>query len=166
MPPVVSLPLEVMDGEPPVGGRYILGMGWAWTGPWQNTHATKILKLRNPMARPRLPTALLALRGGFKNRPSRLRARQYEPIVTTPLPEPPDYLTTAATEAWREMESYGFWLTSADQFLVAIAATFMARYRIDGLKKSGEVSLLIGLLGTLGFSPKSRAALNLPTDTT
>jgi hypothetical protein len=59
----------------------------------------------------------------------------------------------------------GFWLTSADQFLVAIAATLIARYRIDELK-SGDVSLLIGLLGKLGFSPRERGALNLPTDTT
>jgi hypothetical protein len=34
------------------------------------------------------------------------------------------------------------------------------------LLASGEVSLLIGLLGKLGFSPKQRGALNLPTDTT
>jgi hypothetical protein len=62
-------------------------------------------------------------------------------------------------------EGVGFWLTSADQFLVAIAATFMARYRIDQLK-TGDVSLLIGLLGKLGFSPKERGALNLPTKST
>jgi len=66
---------------------------------------------------------------------------------------------------WAEMESWGFWLTSADQFLVAIAATLIARYWIDELK-SGDVSLLIGLLGKLGFSPRERGALNPPTDTT
>jgi hypothetical protein len=117
------------------------------------------------MSRPRTPTAVLALRGAFTRNPSRLKDRKYEPIVTTPLPEPPKYLTTAATEAWLEMKSWGYWLTSADQFLVAIAATLMARYRIDELK-SGDVSLLIGLLGKIGFSPKERGALNLPTDTT
>jgi hypothetical protein len=41
----------------------------------------------------------------------------------------------------------------------------MARYRIDELK-SGDVSLLIGLPGKIGFSPKERGALNLPTRTT
>jgi hypothetical protein len=51
------------------------------------------------------------------------------------------------------MKSCGYWLTSADRFLVEIAATLMARYRIDELK-SGDVSLLIGLLGKIGFSPK------------
>jgi phage terminase small subunit len=117
------------------------------------------------MARPRIPTAVLELRGAFKNHPSRLKDRKYEPIVMTPLPEPPKYLTKAARAAWHEMESFGFWLTSADQFLVAIAATLIARYRIDELK-SADTSLLIRLLNMIGFSPKSRGALNLPTDTT
>jgi hypothetical protein len=117
------------------------------------------------MSRPRTPTAVLELRGAFKRNPNRLRARKNEPIITTPLPEPPKYLTSAATAAWFEMDVSGFWLTSADRFLVAIAATLMARYRLNELK-SGDVSLLIGLLGKLGFSPKERGALNLPTETT
>jgi hypothetical protein len=61
------------------------------------------------------------------------------------------------------MKLYGYWLTSADRFLVEIAATLVARYRVDELK-SGDVSLLIGLLGKIGFSPKERGALNLPTE--
>jgi hypothetical protein len=117
------------------------------------------------MSRPRIPTAVLELRGAFRRNPNRLKDRKYEPIVATPLPDPPKYLTKAATAAWHEMESWGYWLTSADQFLVAIAATLMARYRIDELK-SGDVSLLIGLLGKIGFSPKERGALNLPTRST
>lgn len=117
------------------------------------------------MSRPRTLTAVLELRGAFRRNPNRLKDRKYEPIVTTPLPEPPKYLTKAAMATWAEMESWGFWLTSADQFLVAIAATLIARYWIDELK-SGDVSPLIGLLGKLGFSPRERGALNPPTDTT
>jgi hypothetical protein len=60
------------------------------------------------------------------------------------------------------MQSRGFWLTSADRFLVEIAGTLMARYRIEDLK-SGEVSLLIGLLGKIGFSPSERGRMNMPT---
>jgi hypothetical protein len=48
------------------------------------------------------------------------------------------------------MKSRGYWLASADRFLVEIATTLMARYRIDELK-SGDVSQLIGLLGKIGF---------------
>ena len=115
------------------------------------------------MPRPRTPTALLELRGGFKNRPSRREARQNEPIVTTTLPPAPGYLNAATGETWSEMKSYGFWLTSADRFLIEIAAVLMARYRIDELK-SGDISLLIGLLSKLGFSPSERRRLNLPSN--
>jgi hypothetical protein len=62
---------------------------------------------------------------------------------------------------WKCNIAAGGWLTSAERFLVEIAATLMARYRSDELK-SGDVSLLIGLLGKIGFSPKDRGALNLP----
>jgi hypothetical protein len=41
-----------------------------------------------------------------------------------------------------------------------IAATLMARYRIDELK-SGDVSLLIGLLGKIEFSPNERDRMNI-----
>jgi hypothetical protein len=43
--------------------------------------------------------------------------------------------------------------------LVEIAATSMARDRFDELK-SGDVSLLIRLLGKIGFSPNERGRLN------
>jgi hypothetical protein len=117
------------------------------------------------MARPRTPTAVLELRGAFKNHPSRLKARKNEPIVIARLPLSPKYLDSATTETWDEMKSWGYWLSSADRFLVEIAAVLMARYRIDELK-SGDVSLLIGLLGKIGFSPGDRGRLNLPTNST
>lgn len=122
-------------------------------------------KMETLLARPRTPTAVLELRGAFKNHPSRLRDRKHEPLVTSPLPEPPKYLTKAIAATWLEMKSYGFWLTSADQFLVEIAATYMAAYRGDKLK-SADTSLLIGLLNKIGFSPKERGAFNLPTNGT
>src|SRR6202158_626787 len=115
------------------------------------------------MARPRMPTALLELRGGFKNRPSRRRARQYEPIVTSALPDPPLNLPKQIKAACQEMQSRGWWLTSADRFLVEIAATLMTRYRFSEIK-SGDVSQLIGLLGKIGFLPKERGSMNLPTE--
>lgn len=67
-----------------------------------------------------------------------------------------NYSIRGATAAWHEMAAFGFWLKSPDQFLVAIAATLMARYRIDELK-SGDVSLLIGLLGQIWlFAERAR----------
>jgi hypothetical protein len=53
---------------------------------------------------------------------------------------------------WLEMRSYGYWLTSADRFLLEIAAVLMARYRVDELR-SADISMLIGLLNKIGFSP-------------
>lgn len=117
------------------------------------------------MARPRTPTAILELRGAFKRNPNRLKARKNEPLVTNPLPGPPENLSTAEVTAWSEMKTVGLWLTSADQFLVRIAATLIARFRHNELTH-GHVSVLIGLLGKLGFSPKERGAMNLPTRST
>jgi hypothetical protein len=64
---------------------------------------------------------------------------------------------------WLEMKSRGYWLTSADKFLVEIAASLMARYRTDELK-SGDISQLIGLLGKIWFSPGERGKMYLPTN--
>lgn len=69
------------------------------------------------MARPRTPTALLEIRGAFKRNPSRLKARQGEPIITSPLPSPPAHLSEEARTAWEEMKSRGHWLKSADRSL-------------------------------------------------
>jgi hypothetical protein len=50
-------------------------------------------------------------------------------------------------------------------FFAETAATLMARHGIDELK-SGDVSLLICLLGKIGFSPNERGRMNLPTNST
>ena len=113
------------------------------------------------MARPRTPTAILELRGAFKNHPSRLKERKYEPLVLTGLPDPPPRLDKLAASMWLEMKTKGFWLTSVDRFLVEIAATLMAAYRGDQ-QKSGDTALLIGVLGKIGFAPKDRGKLNMP----
>ena len=118
------------------------------------------------MGKNRNATALLHLRGSTKHNAYRYRDRANEPIVSTPLPDPPRGLPKPVKQAWTEMKDRGgLWLTSADQFLVLIAATYMARYRYDELK-SADTWLLIGVLGKLGFAPKDRAALNLPTGST
>jgi hypothetical protein len=75
------------------------------------------------MGRTRTPTAVLELRGAFKRNPDRLRARKNEPLVTTALPEPPPRLAKPVKSMWLEMQLFGYWLTSADRFLVEIAAT-------------------------------------------
>ncbi len=116
------------------------------------------------MSRPRLPTAVLELRGSFLRNPNRKKARENEPLVTTALPDPPRKLPKPVKLAWQEMQTHGFWLTSADRFFLEIAAVLMSRYRTNA--QSAETSLLIGLLGKVGFSPAERRKLNLPTGST
>ena len=84
--------------------------------------------IQDTMARPRKPTALLELQGAFNHDPQRKRARQNEPLFTTPLPDPPETLRPYFAKAWRQIKARGYWLTSADQFLVKIAATLTALY--------------------------------------
>jgi hypothetical protein len=117
------------------------------------------------LGRTRTPTALLHLRGSTKHNAYRYRDRANEPIVTTPLPDPPRRVPKPVKETWQEMRERGWWLTSADRFLVEIAATLMARYRFDEIRP-GDVSNLICVLSKIGFTPRERAALNLPTGTT
>jgi hypothetical protein len=112
------------------------------------------------MGRNRTPTAVLKLRGAFINHPSRGRDREFEPRIATGLPSPPRYLRSATAAMWLAMRSRGYWLTSADRFLVEIAASLLARYRSEELK-AGDVSQLIGLLGKIGFSPGERSKMDL-----
>jgi len=143
------------------GLRFPAGRGEI-TGPSTMFSIHKTQKLGS-MSRPRTPTALLELRSAFKRNPDRKRARENELLVTTPLHEPPRRLSKPVKLAWKEMQAHGFWRTSADRFLLEIAPTPMSRRRTDA--QSAETSLLIGLLGKLGLSPKERGALNLPTRT-
>ena len=61
------------------------------------------------------------------------------------------------------MKCRGFWPTRADSFLIEIAATLMAAYRHDRIK-SADISLLITLLGMIGFSGNERSKMNLPSN--
>jgi hypothetical protein len=81
-----------------------------------------------------------------------------------PCPGRPRYLDSATASLWDQMQASAYWLTSADRFLLDIAATFMARYR-RGELKHGDVALLINVTGKLGFSPKERRSMNLPEAT-
>jgi hypothetical protein len=113
------------------------------------------------MSRPRTPTAVLELRGAFKNYPERARERAGEPRPAEPLGDPPKRLEPANKAAWREMQEHGFWLTSADQFLVEIAASLMAKHR-GGTIDNPARSLLVGTLSKLGLGPAERSKMKVP----
>ena len=70
------------------------------------------------MTRTRTPTAVLELRGAFAKHPERKREREGEPRPTTLLGDPPATLTLGEKAAWQEMQLEGFWLTTANSFMV------------------------------------------------
>ena len=113
-------------------------------GKTKNTH--RLARIARRIQKPSKPPKSAAIRNNNHDRVARSPPNLPKPVKL----------------AWLEMQSRGFWLTSADRFLVEIAATLMARYRIEELK-SGDVSLLIGLLGKIGFSPRERGRMNMPT---
>ena len=59
------------------------------------------------------------------------------------------------------MQEHGFWLTSADQFMVEIAASLMAKHR-GGTIDNPARSLLVSTLSKLGFGPAERSKMKVP----
>ena len=55
----------------------------------------------------------------------------------------------------------GYWLTSADRFLLEIAAKYMA-YLSNGGTDTKTIGLLITLLNKLGFGPAERSKIKAP----
>lgn len=111
------------------------------------------------MARPRKPTAVLELAGAFVKDPQRKRVD--EPVPTGTPGEAPDWLNEDAAALWDEMVAEGFWLTSADVFLLAIAARNMAYFRSGGTDTK-TISQLITVLNKLGFGPAERSKIKAP----
>ena len=69
------------------------------------------------------------LRGSFKKNPKRKLDRAVEPQPSERLGAPPTRLKAPEKAAWNEMRESGFWLTTADQFMVEIAAGLLAKHR-------------------------------------
>jgi len=113
------------------------------------------------MTRTRLPSAVLELRGSFKKHPERARARAGEPKPLNLLGQPPGRLDPKVKAVWKEMRGEGFWLTSADAFMVEVAAGLMAQHRAGEIDNPSR-SLLISTLSKLGFGPTERSKLKVP----
>ena len=113
------------------------------------------------MARPRTPTAALELRGAFKKDPARKEARANEPVVDSPLGEPPESFHQVERLIWAEMAAEGHWLTGADRFLFEIAVRLMSMHRA-GCLGDKNITKLIQALVRLGFSPTERSKIKAP----
>lgn len=113
------------------------------------------------MARPRKPTAALELAGAFQKDPKRGKARANEPKPLGKIGDAPDTLDEASQAIWDEMSAKAYWLTSADSFLLEIAARNMAYFR-NGGSDTKTIGQLITVLNKLGFSPADRSKINGP----
>jgi phage terminase small subunit len=113
------------------------------------------------MARPRKPTKLLAITGGYDKNPGRLSAtRGDEPFEQRALGEPPPHLDAKQRVTWAEIERIApeGVLTHADRLIVEIAAVLLARFRRCGeLMPIVEVTRLQSILGELGLTPAARS---------
>lgn len=113
------------------------------------------------MARPRTPTAKLEVAGAFKRNPQRKRAG--EPVVTTPIGEPPK-MNPGALAAWHEIVAgapEGV-LTSADRISVEVAAHLLAEFRASPVEiPATKLVRLESLLGKFGMTPSDRSKLNI-----
>ena len=100
------------------------------------------------------------LRGSFKKNPKRKLDRAGEPQPSERLGAPPTRLKVPEKAVWNEMRESGFWLTTADQFMVEIAAGLMAKHRSGKIDNPAR-SLLVSTLSKLGFGPTERNKLGL-----
>ena len=112
------------------------------------------------MGRNRTPTAVLELRGSFKNHPSRKREREGEIKPTTPLGSPPASFTKNQKAIWADVRARGTWLTGPDRYMCEVAVVLMDKHTRRAIDYK-EIPHLIGVLSKLGFTPADRAKMNI-----
>jgi hypothetical protein len=122
------------------------------------------------MPQPRKPTNLLELTGAFKNHPSRLAARNGEPVPDGPLGSAPrhwwvkhDHPNYAQCQElcklWREVSRMAPWLTSADRHTVEDVCDLRLKAR-QGTIRPGERNVLRALSNACGLDPSGRLRIN------
>lgn len=114
------------------------------------------------MPRPRKPTAVLEAKGAFKKDPQ--RRRDGEPVVDTPLGNPPAHMTELETACWfeiAELAPRGV-LTSADRVTVEALAHLLAEFRTKKADFSASAhARMYAYLGQLGMMPAERSKLSI-----
>lgn len=113
------------------------------------------------MPRPRTPTTVLKLRGGFKKHPGREKARENEPVVTEPLGPADEKLDEAQAARWNEIAERCPWLTVVDRTAVEVVCRLWTTMRA-GSFKAAEYLALMNCLGRLGMTPVDRSKVKVP----
>ena len=117
------------------------------------------------MSKPRKPTRILELTGARKQNPGRFKQRDSEPPPAGPVGEPPEHLTDAEADAWREVTDIlpdgvaGLSDRIALERLARLVT--MARTRPDEWTSAREKDLL-SLTARFGMTPVDRAKIHIP----
>ncbi len=112
------------------------------------------------MARHKQPAELAKLKGAEKKNPQRYRKEA--PTTGKALGKPPAGLPEDVVTAWKELEKSSLpgVLTSADRFVMEVAASLLAEFRANRAEfKAAKYSHLIGCLARLGLTPADRQKL-------
>jgi hypothetical protein len=116
------------------------------------------------MARHRLPTSQLEASGAFDHDPQRRADREYEPVPTGPLGDPPEIFDDRQRDVWHELVALvpSGVLFNADRILVEIVCRLIARMRAGEYLKAAETNQIISCLARMGMTPSDRSKLSSP----
>ena len=116
------------------------------------------------LARPRIPTTILELRGSFKAHPERLRGRALEPQPPQGVGPAPAHLSARERACYEEIVALcapGV-LGSSDALVVEHAARVLGQLRHDRTYNNVKLMLrLEAVLGRLGLTPADRSKVNV-----
>lgn len=127
----------------------------------QSFFRTAIMGKRSfEMARPRIPSNILELRGAYKSHPSRKRGQ--EPKPRGELGEPPEDFTKVEAKLWEELQRIcapGV-LTEMDTWHAVLTVRLMAKFSANEATTS-EIALLERCLSKLGMNPSDRSRVKV-----
>lgn len=114
------------------------------------------------MARPRTPKAKAKATGQDQEHAARFEGRE-EPLVETPLGDPPKWMKKASQiEAWHTLSGELPWLNQSHRSLVGIAAEILGR-QIAGEEVGVQaLNLFRQCLGSMGATPSDASKVKMP----
>ena len=112
------------------------------------------------MARPRKPTAVLALKGAFAHDPQ--RSRDAEPVPTASIGDPPDGFDVVKVKAWAEVVSIAppGVLYNSDRLALEMLVCLLVEFRSNpnGFHQA-KLGRLESLCGKFGMTPSDRSKI-------
>jgi len=115
------------------------------------------------MPRNATASAILEMRGAYKEHPERRRAKEPEPAGTFDM-EPPESLTEDEIVAWKEVVSQvpKLVLTGSDRNLVELTAVLWAQFRREKCEMAvSRMNRMVSNFGFLGMTPSDRTKLQV-----